>query len=287
MSLSTLSFNADRERPAVLHRQPRRFRRRRPRRRGRRSAGILARDPDRCGDGRPPAACLAPTDRRPTVTPTVQVAVFEAPVPFSVAFTGDDIDPAAVVAAAEAVLAGPPPTRRTASDRRRDDRLDLPGCRDGPTPSPAPPAGWRRRCATASGTPARSNDELSPPARAIPTDVRVEYTPHLDGDPDPGEVVWAWVPFEDDPTLGKDRPVVIIGRHGAALSGVALTSKDRGRLGRRRHRRLGLATTSQLRQGRPPPRPRPSTPCARRVDPQPPPVRPGRRRRRPPPHVVR
>ena len=40
-------------------------------------------------------------------TPSVQVAVFEAPIPFSVTFTGDDIDPAAVVAAAEAVLAGP------------------------------------------------------------------------------------------------------------------------------------------------------------------------------------
>ena len=66
-----------------------------------------------------------------------------------------------------------------------------------------------------------------PTARALPTDIRVEYTPHLDGDPDPGEVVWAWIPFEDDPTLGKDRPVVIIGRHGAALSGVALTSKER------------------------------------------------------------
>jgi hypothetical protein len=42
------------------------------------------------------------------VTPTVQVAVFEAPIPFSVTFTGDDIDPASVVAAGEAVLAAPP-----------------------------------------------------------------------------------------------------------------------------------------------------------------------------------
>ena len=67
----------------------------------------------------------------------------------------------------------------------------------------------------------------APTARAIATDVRVEYTPHLDGDPDPGEVVWAWVPFEDDPTLGKDRPVVIVGRRGVTLSGVALTSKAR------------------------------------------------------------
>jgi hypothetical protein len=47
--------------------------------------------------------------------PSVQVAVFEAPIPFSVSFTGDAVDPAAVVAAAEALLAAPtsssePPT---------------------------------------------------------------------------------------------------------------------------------------------------------------------------------
>jgi hypothetical protein len=41
----------------------------------------------------------------PSAPPTVQVAVFEAPVPFSVTFTGADVDPAAVVAAAEALLA--------------------------------------------------------------------------------------------------------------------------------------------------------------------------------------
>ena len=46
----------------------------------------------------------------------------------------------------------------------------------------------------------------------------VEYTPSLDGDPDPGEIVWAWVPYEDDPTQGKDRPVVVIGRRGRGRS---------------------------------------------------------------------
>jgi hypothetical protein len=55
--------------------------------------------------------------------------------------------------------------------------------------------------------------------------VSIEYSPVLDGDPDPGEVVWTWVPYEDDPSQGKDRPVVIIGRRGASLVGVALTSK--------------------------------------------------------------
>jgi hypothetical protein len=69
----------------------------------------------------------------------------------------------------------------------------------------------------------------TPKTQPIEHGVRVEYTPELDGDPDPGEVVWTWVPFEDDPTRGKDRPVVIIGRIGDDLAGVQLTSKDKQR----------------------------------------------------------
>ncbi|GCD20639.1 hypothetical protein CTKZ_22010 [Cellulomonas algicola] len=64
------------------------------------------------------------------------------------------------------------------------------------------------------------------PAAAGP---RVEYTPRLDGEPDPGEVVWAWVPYEDDPARGKDRPVLLIGRDGTALLGLTMTSKDHDR----------------------------------------------------------
>ena len=54
----------------------------------------------------------------------------------------------------------------------------------------------------------------------------VTYAPELDGAPDPGEVVWAWVAYEDDPTQGKDRPVLVIGRDGSTLLGLQLTSKD-------------------------------------------------------------
>ncbi len=54
----------------------------------------------------------------------------------------------------------------------------------------------------------------------------VEYSPNLDGRPDPGEVVWAWVAYEDDPRQGKDRPVLLIGRHGSTLLGLQLTSQD-------------------------------------------------------------
>ena len=55
------------------------------------------------------------------------------------------------------------------------------------------------------------------------------YEPEQDGEPDPGEVVWAWVPFEDDPERGKDRPVLVIGRDGSDLICLQLTSKDHDR----------------------------------------------------------
>ena len=54
----------------------------------------------------------------------------------------------------------------------------------------------------------------------------LEYAPHPDGHADPGEVVWTWVPFEDDPAQGKDRPVLVIGHHGPYLLALMLTSKD-------------------------------------------------------------
>lgn len=52
------------------------------------------------------------------------------------------------------------------------------------------------------------------------------YDPDLDGDADPGEIVWTWVPYEDDPSQGKDRPVVVIGRDGDDVLGVYLSSKS-------------------------------------------------------------
>jgi hypothetical protein len=75
----------------------------------------------------------------------------------------------------------------------------------------------------------KSRRQSSPTTRRVPTGTRVEYSPDMDGDADPGEVVWAWVPYEDDPSKGKDRPVVIIGRAGRDLAGVPLTSKNNGR----------------------------------------------------------
>jgi PemK-like, MazF-like toxin of type II toxin-antitoxin system len=58
---------------------------------------------------------------------------------------------------------------------------------------------------------------------------QIAYAPERDGDPDPGEVVWAWVHYEDDPNQGKDRPVLVIGYDGGdggRLLAVPLSSKD-------------------------------------------------------------
>jgi hypothetical protein len=59
-----------------------------------------------------------------------------------------------------------------------------------------------------------------------PVTPRFRYAPTADGLPDPGEVVWTWVPYEDDPSQGKDRPVLVIGEEGDELLALALTSKD-------------------------------------------------------------
>lgn len=58
---------------------------------------------------------------------------------------------------------------------------------------------------------------------------RVSYAPDLDGRADPGEIVWTWVAFEDDPTRGKDRPVLVVGRDRSILLGLMLSSRDHHR----------------------------------------------------------
>jgi PemK-like, MazF-like toxin of type II toxin-antitoxin system len=62
------------------------------------------------------------------------------------------------------------------------------------------------------------------------TDVpALRYEPFPDDDADPGEIVWAWVPYEEDHSRGKDRPVLVIGRRGGLLLALMLTSQDHDR----------------------------------------------------------
>ncbi|RPA12851.1 type II toxin-antitoxin system PemK/MazF family toxin [Gordonia sp. OPL2] len=71
-----------------------------------------------------------------------------------------------------------------------------------------------------------------PPAHPTADVAReIIYAPDLDGAADPGEIVWTWVVFEDDPHRGKDRPVLVVGRDRtdadrSHLLGLMLSSKD-------------------------------------------------------------
>ena len=62
---------------------------------------------------------------------------------------------------------------------------------------------------------------------ATPAELRARhlvYAPDPDGAADPGEVVWAWVPYEEGDGRGKDRPVLVVGRTGRELLGLMLSS---------------------------------------------------------------
>lgn len=83
----------------------------------------------------------------------------------------------------------------------------------------------------------------------------VAYAPQPDGAPDPGEIVWTWVPYEEDHTQGKDRPVLLIARDGRWLLGLMLTSRDHDRDARdevaRGRRWQDIGSGAWDRQGRP------------------------------------
>ena len=64
----------------------------------------------------------------------------------------------------------------------------------------------------------------APPRRA--PSKHLEYSPNLDGDADPGEIVWTWVPYEDDPAQGKDRPVLVVGRNARNVLALMLSSQS-------------------------------------------------------------
>src|SRR5690349_22851273 len=94
--------------------------------------------------------------------------------------------------------------------------------RSGTRPSPAP-----QRTNADGGRPPPDGTRRYPGDYAgVPA---IDYSPKPDGQPDPGEIVWTWVPFEEDHTVGKDRPVLLVGSDGDWLLGVMLTSKDHSR----------------------------------------------------------
>ncbi|WP_433507448.1 type II toxin-antitoxin system PemK/MazF family toxin [Pseudonocardia halophobica] len=84
--------------------------------------------------------------------------------------------------------------------------------------------------AQADDAPARPAPEGHGGIRTAPTGDRarrIAYAPELDGAADPGEIVWTWVPFEEDASQGKDRPLLVVGRQGGELLGLMLSSQHK------------------------------------------------------------
>ncbi len=94
---------------------------------------------------------------------------------------------------------------------------------------------WNGHCRTAALLP---GDVMTPVTSGEPRPsiggadtftgtVTVSYTPDLNGTANPGEVVWAWVAYEEDRRVGKDRPILVIGRASRSrLAALMLSSQD-------------------------------------------------------------
>lgn len=118
-----------------------------------------------------------------------------------------------------------PSARTDASPTRRSSR-------SGPSARPVKHSGessshsaHHRQDPAASNRPDTSIHEASI-ADAL---AHASYEPIMDGDADPGEVIWTWVPFQEDASIGKDRPAVVIGAQGEGVYILQLTSKDHAR----------------------------------------------------------
>jgi len=100
-----------------------------------------------------------------------------------------------------------------------------------PTPTPRPQQPQPRGNAHRYEDPATSNRPHTSIREASIADAlaHASYQPIMDGDADPGEVVWTWVPYQEDASVGKDRPAVVIGAQGEGVYLLQLTSKDHTR----------------------------------------------------------
>lgn len=104
------------------------------------------------------------------------------------------------------------------------------GTRSGARVRPRPTRGARPalRGAEAAALPGQTGEgatrDLTP---AEIQSLSIHYAPSLDGDPDPGEVVWTWVPYAEHDGRGKDRPVLVIARIDAhTVAGCYLSTKQ-------------------------------------------------------------
>lgn len=92
---------------------------------------------------------------------------------------------------------------------------------------------WLREKRSSSKTPGRPKASIhvkDSTSAGYPGDYTqrpvIEYEANNDNEPDPGEIVWTWVPFEEDHSQGKDRPVLVIGHDGPWLLTLQVSTVD-------------------------------------------------------------
>lgn len=149
------------------------------------------------------------------------------------------------------------------SERIRALLRSLAGALLAPGKTAAPPASPKRPSRSASSPTRGPAPKSQPRPGAAPAAGRlpypgdftgttaVRYAPRPDGAADPGEIVWTWVPYEEDYSQGKDRPVLLVGREGRWLLGLMLTSKDHSGDARSGRDYVDIGTGAWDRQGRP------------------------------------
>jgi len=99
-----------------------------------------------------------------------------------------------------------------------------PGTRPAPRPAPRPGPGTGPSAASPGTGPSAARPAV--PRPNPPRGRHLAYAPQPDGQADPGEIVWTWVVYEDDPHQGKDRPVLVVGRDDTRLYGLMLSSQS-------------------------------------------------------------
>lgn len=149
---------------------------------------------------------------------------------------------AALAYAANMASAGKPPkSRRTAWRRIADKLVDL-TTNEAPklVRAPAVQRGITQGIKIGLDVWAAGTRGSAPPIPAgrpvasvnVPTAQRARqlvYAPNLNGRADPGEIVWSWVAYAEDPGRGKDRPVLVVGRDHHTLLGLMLSSQQHHR----------------------------------------------------------
>lgn len=128
---------------------------------------------------------------------------------------------------------------------RRTAGGPLPGTGTRPRTSGGAPARPQGRPAVGGRTTTAASvvEVALPDARSL----RLAYEPTPDGQPDPGEIVWAWVPYAEDAARGKDRPLLVLARADSGRSwAMKLTSKPHD--GERDHIPLGTGDWDRERR---------------------------------------